>query len=211
MRLPISLAPPRTRLSLENRPDYPEAYPRLSVGEADRRCRDGYDHLLWRDTKRIVAGAARATWTGRGELGLRYLVEEREYLEQAAGELTLRITWKGSQENNRRPFAACPECGRDVDVLVFHGRWCCTGGRHGLRHRTARLSQEVRWSEELADLEGAIAIAEAIGSSGKRLQAKVDQRDELLARLKHRTVTANVMQLARYTGEWVRPLRVQGR
>lgn len=206
MRLPSELQPAPRRWSLHHRPPFVEAYPTFSVGEAHRQAKHGIDHLVWRDRNRIVTGAARACWLSPQRLVVTFGIEERPYYDACSGELALDVTWKGSLDNNRRPFAPCPACGRHVDVLVHAGDWCCASKAHGLRHRSARLPDDVRCSEALADLEGAIEVDQALGATGKAHRGRVEQRDALLAKLGDRRLTANALHLAVVTTEWVRPI-----
>ena len=208
MRLPSELQPPPRRWSLHHRPPFVEAYPTFSVGEAYRQAKKGADHLVWRDRDQIVTGAARACWASPQRLVVAFRIEERPYYDACSGELALDVTWKGSQENNRRPFAACPACGRHVDVLVHAKNWCCASKSHGLRHRSARLRDETRLSEALADLEGAIKVDQALGSTGKAHRARLEQRGVLLAKLGDRRPTANALHLTVVTTEWVQPVAV---
>lgn len=204
MRMPTELLPSPRRWSLNDPPPFLEAYPTISVGAAYREGKQGRDHVVWRDDKRVITGAAQAIWNSPECLMLRYRIEERPYYDARSGEVGLSVVWKGSQENNRRPFVVCPRCGAHVDVLVHMGEWLCgKTTRHGLKHRSACLSKEVRWSEKLAELEGQIAVAEALGTIGRTHQKHLAERDGLLARLNYRPVTANTLQLARVTTEWV--------
>lgn len=169
-----------------------------------RVARAGRTHLLWRDRRDLVVGAAHVEVTARDALMLHYAVGEMPYGDESAGDLALRLVWKGSRPDNARPFAQCPKCPRHVDVLVLRdGRWACTRC-HQLKHRSALLSEEVRCSERLADLEAEIRIGKLAALRATALSAKINQRDDLAERLNGKPVTANALYLTRISTEWIK-------
>lgn len=207
MRLPSELQPAPRRWSLRDCPTFVEAYPALSIGEAHRQGRGGRAQLLWRNQKEHVTGAARIEWLGSDTLIVAYRIEEQTFLDEETGQISFDVIWKGSHDNNQRPFAACPLCRRHADIMVFVGVWCC-GTKHGLRHRSAQLRKEVRWSEALTDVEGEIALDQHRGLAGGAHRARIAKRDLLIDRLGQRRVTANVLALAINTADWVQPVEV---
>ncbi|WP_445191810.1 hypothetical protein ACT009_14720 [Sphingomonas sp. Tas61C01] len=191
------------RWTWENKPGYIEAYPRISVGEVLREARAGRTHLLWRDRQHRAIGAASVEITSKEAVDLHYAADELPYSDESAGDLPLRLAWKGSLPHNKRPFAHCPKCSRSVDVLVLReGRWACTKC-HKLIHRSALLSEEVRWSERLADVEAEIGMGRPAASRTSAFAAKLVQRDDLLQRLAGKRITANVLYLTRISTEWI--------
>lgn len=197
---------PPARWSLRSPPPFIEAYPTLSVGEVARQLAEDRDHLIWRDRYEHVVGIARAEWLDPEHLAIRHRIEEQPYYDSQSGELTLPVTWKGSAENNKRPFTQCPLCQRSVDILVFAGSWHCSSPHHGLRYRSAGLSQVVRWSEKLAEVEGMLAVDQVLGATGKKHLKRAIEREALLVNLRHRSLEANSLQLVIISREWVRPV-----
>lgn len=185
-------------------PGYVEAYPRISVGAVFREGRAERTHLLWRDRSDLVVGAARVADTSREAVSLHYVADELPYADPSAGEVVLRLIWKGSRKDNARPFSCCPECPRHVDVLVLRERhWACACC-HRLKHRSAVLREEVRWSERLADLEAEISFGKPVAMREPVFRAKMEERDKLAERLNGKPVTANAECLARVSTEWIK-------
>jgi hypothetical protein len=184
-------------------PTYVEAYPRISIGAALREAGAGRAHLLWRDRGELVVGAACIEDQSRETVLLHYAADELPYAAESAGEVKLKLNWKGSRRDNARPFADCPQCPRHADVLVLRERcWACLGC-HRLKYRSALLREEVRWSEHLADLEAEISVGKLAGMREPAFRARVEERDHLARRLGGKPVTANSLYLTRISTEWI--------
>lgn len=191
----------RSRFEL---PGYVEAFPRINVGAAIRKAGAGRSHLLWRDRHDLVIGAACVAVTAREAVSLHYAADELPYADASDGDVALRLIWKGSRRDNARPFACCPECPRHVDVLVHRERYWACAGCHQLKHRSAVLREEVRWSERLADLEAEIRVGKPVAMREPVFRAKIDERDKLAERVSGKPVTANAECLARISTEWIK-------
>jgi ribosomal protein L37AE/L43A len=200
----IGASEPARQWTLQERPPYLEADPRVSIGAVMRERRYGRTHLLWRDQRGNVVGAACFDGASAVSLALHYTASDSPYVERSAGELAFRLVWKGSEEHNKRPFAYCPRCPRHVDVLVLsQSCWACAKC-HRLRNRTATLRNEVRWSERLAAIgEEEASSPDENGVAEQIFDAATPERIRLARRLNHKRVTANALYLVRVDAEWI--------
>jgi ribosomal protein L37AE/L43A len=172
-------------------PTYLEAYACISVGGLLREAEAGRSSLLWRDQRDRIAGAALLKASGHDALTVSYCVGDLVYDEACAGELVLQLSWKGSRADNARPFAACPECPRDVDVLVLrNGIWCCAQC-HRLSHRSAKLRKEIRWAEQLAQLNERLDVPLMLATTRLKRQELEAKRRSLQEQLSGRAPTAS--------------------
>lgn len=188
---------------MQDQPPFLEAYPVLRVGEALRALTRGAPHIMWRDRRDLPAGVAEISYAA-GRLQARFSLEDRAYLHAVRGEMTFAVTWKGSRDDNKRPFASCPRCQRDVDVLVCNGAWLCARC-HGLKNRSWFLAEPVRLTEQLAEVEGKIA-SELL--AGRALEQAERDHDRLRERLGDHRLSASAPYLEVITREWVTPLNL---
>jgi len=171
---------------------YVEAFPRISIGAWLREASLGRSYLLWRDQRDRIAGAASLQRHDQASLVFAYCICDLVYEEESAGEQALRLKWKGSRADNRRPYAACPHCARDADTIVMVGTaWAC-GACHRLKNRSSKLRQEIRWSEEIATIQQRLDASMILLTSRRQRTDLEARRVELSTRLEGRRPHASL-------------------
>lgn len=156
---------------------YVEAFARLSISPAFREIRLGHaGAAVWRNRFHHEVGTAWVASAHTGHLHIDYNLADLSCQEAAHGAVDVNVKYKGSAPYNVRPYAECPECLRDIMIIILKdGRWGCHRC-HNLLNRSAIVSKNVRLSEKRDQLCAKVELGRP---KHMRQQRYADALDEI--------------------------------
>lgn len=186
-----------------NIPQYCEAYPRLSVGDALRGRNTGKPDILWRNRYGHLVGLAAIDWPVPDTIIVSSHVMDLPYIDGDDRVIEFGIVYKGSTHNNERPYIICDGCTRHIDVVIYGGEiWRCKDCLQ-IANRSTLIDPIVRLTEQLEAIEHLIGKGRPSGMRMTRFEAMSQRHAELGARLNGRPRrSASVIYQPRIDIEW---------
>lgn len=184
---------------------YVEAFPRLSISHAFREIRLGHaGAALWRNRFHHQVGTAWVASAHTGHLHIAHDLADLSYQEAAHGAVDVNVTYKGSASNNVRPYAECPECHRDISIIILKdGRWECHRC-HSLLNRSAVVSKNVRRSEKRGQLFSEIEFGRPKHMRQQRYADVLDEVAKIDAEIGKSRLSAASEHLDMISTEWIK-------